>query len=426
MTNEERDAVYAAIRAGKPWTLRRPESRAYDPDLYHRALTGRGAPIDREDVLTLLEQLEDQTDDWRKLEEERDVAKRELEEAWIVPKDEPYRPCGLCRPVHDRGDGRCERHGRYVVTVDKLLALMAAGPLPDDEIVLRKLPALLTRELARARDAVAKLNRETVDRIVTERRRIARSSSYGKTSGGGARFDQLLHAVPAGVRRDEEDRLLSERSGDAPRDLLGALEDGATARVDGRGEDLDHQTVLARSLPDAARPEVGGALEDLSDELLHLRDERAAVERGGQLLVAAGGAGDPRADVEADGAARLEVAPGGRRAVAEDAGEPTSGGGASASHAPSVPQDATVLKDRLPRRNRLWIYASVDRNAKTATLETSWLPKVGEVSDPLTPLGFRRAADGCYRAELSLSDRLGIVRAATRAFDVMLTEEVSR
>lgn len=86
-----------------------------DPDLYHRALTGRGEPITSEEVLNLLETLDQWTVDYQRLEEERDELQKELEEAWLVPKDEPHRPCGLCGPGSDRGDGRCECHGRVIL-----------------------------------------------------------------------------------------------------------------------------------------------------------------------------------------------------------------------------------------------------------------------------------------------------------------------
>jgi hypothetical protein len=33
--------------------------------------------------------------------------------------DDPARPCSQCRPGHDRGDGRCERHGRLIDTVNR-------------------------------------------------------------------------------------------------------------------------------------------------------------------------------------------------------------------------------------------------------------------------------------------------------------------
>lgn len=242
-----------------------------------------------------------------------------------------------------------------------------------------------------------------------------------RTDLGG---DQLLQAVPARVGCDEEDGLLTEGAREPLSDRLGALEDGVTARADRRGEDLDHEAVLAGTLPDAARLEVGRSGEDLADELLDLRGEGAAVEGGGKLLVASGRARDAGADVEPDGAARLEIAPRGARAVRHGRSSPA---GSSSGHEQSVPEGVQVMKDRSPRRaNRLWIYTAIDRKSGLATLETSWMPKVDDVSGPLEPLGFRRAADGCYRAELPLQNRLGILRAVTRAFDVMLTEEAER
>lgn len=112
-------AIYSAIRDGRPWVGIRPESLAYDPDLYHRALTGRGEPIDSDEVIGLLEELEQYIDDHRRLEEECEKLKEELARAWIVPRDEPHRACSTCQSFHDRGDGRCAQHGRVVRVVSR-------------------------------------------------------------------------------------------------------------------------------------------------------------------------------------------------------------------------------------------------------------------------------------------------------------------
>ena len=45
-----------------------------------------------------------------------------------MPETEPNRPCGICSPRHDRGDGRCERHGRIILSMDAQGNVL--GPLP--------------------------------------------------------------------------------------------------------------------------------------------------------------------------------------------------------------------------------------------------------------------------------------------------------
>lgn len=52
---------------------KRPLSDAYDPDLYHRALTGRGEPIEPQEVIALLEALEEQTAEVRRASEYEDL-----------------------------------------------------------------------------------------------------------------------------------------------------------------------------------------------------------------------------------------------------------------------------------------------------------------------------------------------------------------
>lgn len=135
---------------------KKPSSDSYDPDLYHRALTGRGEPIRGEEVIALLETIEEQIDDYNELRKKYN----ELEEAqdWVVPKEEPYRRCSQCTKIHDRGDGRCERHGRFVT-----------GPVDDIEPGSRHWNA--ERELEEARAKIAELSAALLKATSPRRRR---------------------------------------------------------------------------------------------------------------------------------------------------------------------------------------------------------------------------------------------------------------
>ena len=353
-----------------------PVSSAYDPELYHRALTGRGGPIRPEEVLDLLESLEGYIVDHQKLEAALAEAENALEEAWIVPKVEPLRPCGICTAGPDRGDGRCEEHGR----------LIAAAPL------------------ASASDS-------------------ARSGSGNTTAGdpstrSGCR-DEILSASSLGVDRNQKDSFLAKSSRDAAGRKLAALEHGAAALGGRRGEDLDHHAVLGAAFPDPARLEESRVGEYIAHKFFDAAHKRLAVEGRRQVPVASGSAGDPGADVQAEGAARLGVAtPRGRgRSTARTRAAKTR-------HDENVAATRRTLKVRGGRTiNKIWLYSSVDRSAGEIVLETSWLPRVAEVTRALEPLGFRRRPDGCYRVELSVTNELGIRRAVGRAFEVMIQEQ---
>ena len=359
----------------------RPESIAYDHDLYHRALTGRGAPIRPEEVLDLLETLEGYIEDHQKLEAALKEAEDALEEAWTVPKEEPLRPCGICSTGHDRGDGRCERHGR----------LIAPEPSAGDPGGAH-----------------------------------ARGGSPSPASGakrpsrhlGG---NEVLLPPSLSIDRDQKDSLLPESSRDTPRDKRAPLEHDAAALGGGRGEDLDHHAVLGAALPDPARLEERSVREYIAHKFFDAAHKRLSIEGRRQVSVASGSSGDPGADVQTEGAARLGVTTPRRRRVSRTA----DGGRRTADGYPeSVAATRHVLKDRGGRTlNKIWLYSSVDRSAGEIVLETSWLPRVAEVTGALEPLGFRRRPDGCYRVELSVTNELGIRRAVGRAFEVMIQEQ---
>jgi len=60
-------------------------------------------------------------------------------------------------------------------------------------------------------------------------------------------------------------------------------------------------------------------------------------------------------------------------------------------------------------------------------VETSWLSALPEVRKVLDPLGFKRAEDGAYRLVLGkdqIENKLGVLRALTKALTVMLEERV--
>lgn len=150
-----------------------------DRDLYHRALTGRGAPITSEEVLTLLDECErlakaadDLHGDVKELEEAND-------EAWTVPKEEPYRRCAICEPAHDRGDGRCERHGRFCDGPDK------------DDLEPGSAHWHAERELAEARAEIARLRSAISDQLRAESRELSRAPrgtppTFARTRGSDA------------------------------------------------------------------------------------------------------------------------------------------------------------------------------------------------------------------------------------------------
>ena len=127
MRTSRRDHAPAVWNRGLTNVSDRVKSDAYDADLYHRALTGRGAPITGPEVIALLETMETWLKDHEDNDAARQKAEEKLEEAWIVPQEEPMRPCELCRSGHDRGDGRCENHGRLVPDPEPILIAASRG-----------------------------------------------------------------------------------------------------------------------------------------------------------------------------------------------------------------------------------------------------------------------------------------------------------
>lgn len=67
--------------SGPPGRVPKPESLAYDRELYHRALTGRGDPIRPEEIIQLLETLEDWMADAKENAEWLEETKNKLKEA---------------------------------------------------------------------------------------------------------------------------------------------------------------------------------------------------------------------------------------------------------------------------------------------------------------------------------------------------------
>lgn len=317
-------------------------------DLYHRALTGRGAPIRSEEVLAVVGMLEEHITEHEKLEEE------------------------------------------------------LAGDSLDEYI----------KENRKARAEL-----EEAQQKLEELEKQLEQAALARLSG-----DELLNVPALGVGGDKKDGLLTKGTRDAACNPFGAGENLAAVSAHGGRENLDHQPVLSSALPDAAGLEVGSAGKDVADELLDLGKERAAIKGGRKLVEASSSSGDAAADVEADGAARLEV-PLRASATREDRTPGVRTSDSPSSHASKIAEDKQTLKDRAGRsRGRIWLYAAVDETEDVILLETSWLPRIPQIVETLKPLGFRHRKDGCYRAELSAKNELGVRRAVGKAFEVMLKE----
>jgi hypothetical protein len=236
------------------------ESFAFDPDLYHRALTGRGAPIRSEEVLELLETLEQHDAEFVALQGKHVELQIAYDAEWIVPKEEPDRPCGICVASHDRGDGRCERHGRYVVTLDELgkkIGLEMREAEPELRYVHRLYARVvaLQNELEKSRSEIDRLQKAVSDLLHGREVKLKTASTYGKFG---------LLAVASGVAGDPGADVQADR---AARLRVASPERGARSRGGSAAESHEPsvaeraETLEPRTEP-VGEPELRACRED--------------------------------------------------------------------------------------------------------------------------------------------------------------------
>lgn len=255
--------------------------------------------------------------------------------------------------------------------------------------------------------------------------------------------DQLGERVAAHVRRDDEDGLLPEILGEGAGNAFRSTEESAAAPTDrGLEKNLDDDAILRVPLPRSAGADARVARERAPDHAPDPLLEVDGIDRRREPLVTRSPlfvAGNARADVETDGARRLEVATRaeasageGSRSEHEERIPPTSGSRSDGKRGGSLDRSGLEALDaRVSRTNgRFYLYGSIDPATGALTLETSWLPDWeggGPASVNLLAVrGFARdMSTGRYRITLSADeqrDDLRMQAIARAVFRALLSE----